>query len=167
VTALGLGGFPQVARIQPDATFIAVTESIPSPNGIAFGTDGMLYVADTFMNRIVRMTYDDQGNAGPPETYANGIGFADGIAFDKAGHLFVATAGQVWVVIPDDTSNRIAKPFVISGDLAGPASLAFGFGTDRDTGRLYFTNYGFPSLGTGTTVASTLVGIPGQPLFAP
>jgi sugar lactone lactonase YvrE len=167
VSALGLGGFPQIARIELDATYVTLTEEIPSPNGIAFGADGMIYVADTFMNRIVRAPYNDQGEIGQPEVYASGIGFPDGIAFDKAGDLFVATAGQVWVVLPSDSPNRTAQPFVVSGDLAGPASLAFGSGIGRDTGRLYFTNYGFPLLGTGTTVASVLVGIPGLPLFAP
>ncbi|HZR83138.1 MAG TPA: SMP-30/gluconolactonase/LRE family protein [Candidatus Binatia bacterium] len=167
VTALGIGGFPQVATVQPDTTYLTITEEIPSPNGIAFGPDGFLYIADTFMNRIVRMTYNDRGEVGAPETYATGIGFPDGIAFDKAGHLFVAASGQIWVVLPDGTSNRRSQPFVVSGALDGPASLAFGFGPGRDTGRLYFTNYGFPSLGSGTTVASVLVGIPGEPLFAP
>jgi sugar lactone lactonase YvrE len=168
VTALGIAaGLPQVARIEDDATFRTISEEIRSPNGIAFGPDGMLYVADTFMNRVVRMTYNVQGEVGQPEVYATGLGFADGIAFDKAGHLFVATAGQVWVVFPDETQTRTAIPFVVSGNLDGPASLAFGFGSGRDTGRLYFTNYGFPALGTGTTVASVLVGIPGLPLFAP
>jgi gluconolactonase len=167
VTALGVGGFPQVAVIQSDTTYVTLTEAIPSPNGIAFGTDGMLYVADTFMNRIVRMSYNDRGEVGAPEVYATGIGLPDGIAFDKAGNLYVASAGQIWVVLPGGGSNRSSRPFVVSGDLAGPASLAFGSGRDRDTGRLYFTNFGFPTLGSGTTVASTLVGIPGLPLYAP
>jgi len=59
------------------------------------------------------------------------------------------------------------QPFVTSGDLNGPASLAFGFGTGRDRSRLYFTNFGYPVLGTGTTVASVKVGISGANLFAP
>lgn len=166
VSAFGLGGFPQIAVIEVDATYRTLTEEVPSPNGLAFGSDGMLYVADTFMNRILRLPYnEDQPELGAPEIYAGGIGFADGIAFDKAGHLFVTSAGQVWVVFPD--SPHTAEPFVVSGDLDGPASLAFGLGPGRDTGRLYFTNYGFPALGSGTSVASVLVGIPGLPLLAP
>ena len=63
--------------------------------------------------------------------------------------------------------SKVGGSPVTSGDLNGPASLGFGFGTDRDRSRLYFTNYGWPVLGSGTTVASVKVGISGAKLFAP
>jgi gluconolactonase len=165
VSALGLSGRPQIALIMPDTTYQTLSRQVTSPNGLAFGPDGLLYVADTFMNRVVRMTESDQGELTTPEVYASGIGFADGIAFDEKGDLFVASAGEVWVVLPDEAPT--AQPFITSGALDGPASLAFGFGTDRDQSRLYFTNYGYPTLGSGTTVASVRVGIARQPLYAP
>ncbi|MEW6271544.1 MAG: SMP-30/gluconolactonase/LRE family protein [Thermodesulfobacteriota bacterium] len=165
VSAFGLGGRPQVAMIEFDGTYQTLTREIPSPNGMAFGTDGLLYVADTFNNRVVRMQQSDDGELSLPEVYASGLGFPDGIAFDDRGNLFVAGAGSVWVVIPDEAPA--ARPFVTSGDVNGPASLAFGFGTSRDRSRLYFTNYGYPLLGSGTTVASVRVGIAGNRLYAP
>jgi hypothetical protein len=92
--------------------------------------------------------------------YVSGIGFPDGIAFDEAGHLFVAGAGIISVVIPGEPP-LVTQSFVTSG-VNGPASLAFGFGSGRNRELLYFTNFGFPALGSGTTVGSVLVGIPGM-----
>lgn len=165
VSAIGLGGRAQVALIEPDTTYRTLTREITSPNGMAFGSDGALYVADTFQNRVVRMEEADDATLTTPEIYASGLGFPDGIAFDDNGDLFVAGAGQVWVVLEEEAPA--ARPFVTSGDLNGPASLAFGFGTGRDRSRLYFTNFGYPVLGSGTTVASVKVGISGAKLFAP
>ncbi|MEI8359593.1 MAG: hypothetical protein WCH13_14040, partial [Deltaproteobacteria bacterium] len=59
------------------------------------------------------------------------------------------------------------RPYVEAGDVAGPASLAYGSGRGRRRDQLFFTNYGFPALGSGTTVASVLLGVPGLPLLAP
>lgn len=165
VSATGVRGFPQIAMIQFDGTYRTLTLEIPSPNGMAFGPDGMLYVADTIQSRVVRMSQTDDGALSTPEIYASGLGFPDGIAFDDRGNLFVASAGQVLVVVPDEAPS--ARPFVTSGEVDGPASLAFGFGANRDRSRLYFANYGWPVLGSGTSVASVKVGISGLRLYAP
>ncbi|MBM4267985.1 MAG: hypothetical protein FJ144_15460 [Deltaproteobacteria bacterium] len=163
VSAYGLGGDPQIAVIEFNGTYHTLTTEIHSPNGMAFGPNHLLFVADTEMNRVVSMALDSAGNVEEPTVYASGIGRPNGIAFDQKGNLYVASGGQVWVVQPN---NATLIPFVESGDLDEPANLAFGFGTGRDTGILYFTNFGFP-LGTGTTVARTTAGIPGYQLFAP
>lgn len=162
VTAIGLGrGRPAILAIETDGAVRELTTALRSPNGIQFGADGMLYVADTLQSRVVRMTYDPSGPAvGEPEVYASGVGLADGIAFDVAGNLYVAGGGRIWLVPAGNPGA--ARPWVESG-VDGPASLAFGFGRGRDPATLYFTNYGFPALGTGTSVASLAIGIPGRP----
>lgn len=168
VSAFGLQGGAQIARIERDGRWRTLSQDVVSPNGMAFGRDGRLYVAETFNNRVVAMTIDEAGDLGEPEIYASGLPLADGIAFDQENNLFVAGSGKIFVVVndPEKSLREFTNDFT-GGDVNGPASLAFGAGRNRDPGLLYFTNFGFPSLGTGTTVASVFVGIPGEPLFAP
>jgi hypothetical protein len=165
VSATGLGGFPQIAAIEPDATYHTLSLKVTSPNGMAFDENNFLYVADTFMNRVVRLQMNDVGELGEPEVYATGTALADGIALDNQDNLYVAGNGKIVVVI--NNNERALEDYVTQGDVNGPASLAFGFGQGRDTRQLYFTNYGFPALGTGMDVASVFVNIPGRRLFAP
>src|SRR5690606_5485600 len=40
VSAMGLGGRPQIALIEIDGTYQMLTREIPTPNGMAFGPDG-------------------------------------------------------------------------------------------------------------------------------
>jgi hypothetical protein len=104
VSAIGLGGHPQIALIMPDTTYQTLSRQVPSPNGMAFGPDGMLYVADTLMNRVVRMSQSDQGELTAPEVYASGLGLADGIAFDDNGDLPIASAGRL-AALPDQAPS--------------------------------------------------------------
>lgn len=167
VSAFGLGGAPQVALIQDDGTFQTLTVEIPSPNGMAFGLDGLLYVADTFMNRVVRLEIDRFGQATTdPELYASGLSLPDGIAFDQAGNLYVAGNGIISVITADP--DRALIRFATQGFIDYPASLAFLIdpANGRPENTLYFTNYGFP-LGSGTSVGSIFTQIRGQQLFAP
>lgn len=163
VSASGFGGKPQIALID-EAGQRTLTTAVTSPNGIAFGPDGRLYVAETLQSRIVRMDYDvSTASVGAPEVFANGALLADGLAFDVNGDLFATGAGQVWLV--PGGSPPSPRPYVVEGDVDGPASLAFGTGRGRESGRLWFTNYGFPALGSGDSVASVPLGVPGLPLL--
>lgn len=163
VSARGTGGFPQIAVIEFDTTYHTLTTEIRSPTGMAFAPNGRLYITDTERNRVVSFQIDRFGEAGPVSVAASGIQLPTGIAFDKRGDMFVTGGNTIWTVRP---SGATLEAYVISGDLDYPASLAFGFGNERNPNQLFFTNYGFP-LGTGSTVSLTDVGIPGREPFAP
>jgi sugar lactone lactonase YvrE len=163
VSARGRGGSPQIAVIEPDATYHTLTTEIRSPSGMAFAPNGRLYVADTEMNRVMSLQLDRFGEAGLAEVAASGIELPIGVAFDQRGDMFVSGGNAIWAVRPGGAK---LEAYVVDGALDHPAMLAFGFGENRDTGNLFFANYGFP-LGSGTTVARAHVGIPGRVPFAP
>lgn len=163
VSARGLRGSPQIAVIEIDATYHTLTNEIRSPTGMAFAPNGRLHITDTERNRVVSFQLDRFGEAGAVSVSASGIELPTGIAFDEKGDMFVTGGNRIWTVRPE--GNEL-EGYVVSGDLDYPASLAFGFGINRNPQQLFFTNYGFP-LGSGTTVSLTDVGIDGRHLFAP
>lgn len=105
-----------------NASFFADTGSL-GKTGMAFDSDGNLYVADISDNRIdmvspggVVTPYSTSGMSGPA-----------GLAFDTAGNLYVAN-------LLNNTISRVppgggaAVPFVTT-NLDGPFGLAFGHGS--------------------------------------
>jgi len=131
-------------------------------NGLAFGRDGDLYVAETLTGWVYRYALADGGVAGRAE-FANVVqrgaptGFQgpDGCKFGADGHLYVAVFGQGHVadVAPD---GAVVRRIWTAGAL--PTNLAFGPGGDR---RIYVTEdeYG--------AVEVFDVGVDGLPLWAP
>jgi hypothetical protein len=81
-------------------------------NGLAFWR-GDLYVANTDRGRIVRIPIDVDGSAGVPATFVEdaAIAFADGIAFDVLGNLYVVNSLLANTLVrigpePDDRDAR-------------------------------------------------------------
>jgi gluconolactonase len=166
VSATGLlRGEDEIVCLTPDERLVTLTTEVSTPNGIAFGDDGRLYVAETLENRIVRFAIDPDLGFSPPEVYATGIRLPDGIAFDERGNLLVAGDDAIWIVAaaPGATVLR----YVTHGDVDGPTSVAFADGAGRDPTRLFFANYGYPERGSGSTVASVVLGVRGRRLLAP
>jgi gluconolactonase len=123
-------------------------------NGIAFGPDENLYVAETFSGKIYRYPWKDGRITGPKELFGNvlnpeqpeGIKGPDGMKFGRDGKLYVAVFGQgdVTVLNSDGTVDRRMP---VGG--AWPTNLAFGpegeqriYITEAETGTVRICDVG-------------------------
>jgi len=132
-------------------------------NGIAFGPDGALYVAETLTGHIYRYALHSDGSVAGRHEFANvlqpgapaGFQGPDGCKFAADGSLYVAVFGQGHVarVEPDGT---VSARLWTAGAL--PTNLAFGPAGQR---RIYVTEdeYG--------AIEALDVGVDGLPLWAP
>jgi sugar lactone lactonase YvrE len=129
-------------------------------NGIAFW-HGDVYVANSDRMSIVRVPVNRDGSAGTPRVYVAdpAIGFADGIAFDARGSLYVAssfTSNTLVRIAPDRTIQLLATA---ADGLDYTASVAFGR-SHGDRTKLYFTNAGV-NFGTPSVMTAD-VGVAGN-----
>ncbi|HET6841447.1 MAG TPA: gluconolaconase [Candidatus Angelobacter sp.] len=68
-----------------------------NPTGLAFDTQGQLYVSSRYDGTVYRVT-----PAGAMSTYAEGMGVATGIAFDREQNLYVGDrTGTIWRIASD------------------------------------------------------------------
>jgi streptogramin lyase len=105
-----------------------VNSGLTSPNGLAFGPDGNLYVANGGTTTISKVT-----PAGVVSTFVNsGVNNPQGLAFDANGNLYVSNLGNN--TISKVTPAGAVSTFVSSG-LAAPQGLAF-----DPSGNLYVAN---------------------------
>ena len=117
-----------MCRIHPAAQSIASTQmvrrntsqqSVAGNNGICFGPDGRLYVAETARGRIVAL--NEQGHA---SVIADGI-HAAGLSVTHAGTIYVTESndaspysGKVWLIRPHGEKTVVAE------GLNGPAGIS-------------------------------------------
>ena len=121
----------RVFRIDPGTGHTEVFDrGLEFANGIAFGPDGQLYVAETLGGtivrysggtRVVRSTFATVVEHG--ERRSGRITGPDGIAFDAAGDLLVAVLGRGDVTVIGPTGQVIGK-IGLPGTF--PTNLAFG-----------------------------------------
>src|SRR3972149_3984124 len=138
-------------RVSPegDAEQFASLDSATLPNGLAFDSDGNLYVSDSFGGQVLKVTPGGQVSvwsnapelAGPAEPVAPlpfSVG-ANGIAFDAGqDNLYVANTGLGTVIkVPMRADGSAGAGEVVLEDralLRGAAGSAF-----DDAGTLYVT----------------------------
>ena len=132
----------RVYRIDPaDGHTTLVDRGIRFTNGIAFAPDSSLFVNETLTGNVYRYPTDGtvglgertlHGNVIDPDASA-GMKGPDGMAFDRAGTLAVATFGQGQVVFLD-TSGQVQRRFATEG--RHPTNVAFGL---PGSGLMYIT----------------------------
>lgn len=138
-------------------------------NGVAFdATFRNLYVANTGNDQIIRIPVLGNGAAGVAQVFADGatinqnqhtthaLDGADGIAFDIAGNLYVASNqnNEIQVISP---SARLSARYTNS-TLDFPASFVF-----RGS-QLFFTNASLFDGGAGSAILVLQAPLPGAPL---
>jgi len=125
---------------------VVLASGFPFPNGLAIRKK-YLYVADTLLGSVQRLPFTTPGSLGPPEPYASGLTFADGIAFDRPGNLFVVGFDTLFLV---DARTQAVTTF---GDplYDWPSNLAFGKSSLYGKTTMFFANFG-PGLADGTTI---------------
>ena len=152
----------------------ASSASLSNPTGLALDSAGNLYIADTYNQRIRRVsggtitTVAGNGSKGPsgdggPATSAS-LNGPSGVAVDSAGSLYIADAFN-WRIrkVSGGTITTVAgngnRGFSGDGGPATSASLGQSFGVAVDpTGNLYIADEGNSRIrkvsgGTITTVA--------------
>jgi DNA-binding beta-propeller fold protein YncE len=93
---------------------------LTAPAGLAFGPDGLLYVADD--DRVV--AFDDAGAVADTLT-GGALSGAGALAFGPDGHLYVAAAGGSGDVVEFNGDGAQVKAFGSNHGLTGTGGLAF------------------------------------------
>jgi len=114
----------RVARTTLDGRVELVAEVPFFPNGIAFGPDDRLYVAQSMTQTVLVM--DAKPGAAPSEWAKLPKGFPDGFCFDRAGRLYCAgSLGDVLVVFEPDGKVR---EVIETGEGSEPTNCCLGDG---------------------------------------
>ena len=129
-------------RIDPETEEVECLDcGFQFANGIAFGPDGRLYVAETVTGHVYRYDFTDRLEVNSRILFASvtdktGPGRAvgpDGLTFDRAGNLYAAMVGQGHVAVVDP-SGRVVRRITTKG--SRPTNLAFG---EEGSNQLYVT----------------------------
>ncbi len=140
-----------------------------SPNGMALSKDErILYVNDMSSGDIWKISLDENGNLVGKEKLqlSESLPYADGIAIDEEGYLYV-TFELKHIAKIDPKTGKVEN--VYSGDeLETPANIAFGYGEGFDNKSIYITQLALgadPTKIRSTTIIKKMyIGAPGMVL---
>lgn len=131
-------------RIDPETEKVVCLDSgFQFANGLAFGPDGRLYVAEMVTGHIYRYDFTSQLEVNSRILFAsvidktgpNRVVGPDGLTFDKVGNLYAAMFGQGHVAVVEP-SGHVFRRITTKG--SSPTNLAFG---DKGSNQLYVTEY--------------------------
>jgi len=132
----------RVYAIDPVTRAVAcVDRGLQFANGIAFGPDGRLYVAETLSGNIYRYDFSGGRVVGKRQLFGNVIERfnaaelkgPDGMKFGADGNLYVCVFGQGDVTVLGRNGN-VLRRIKVEGSL--PTNLAFGHGGEQ---KIYVT----------------------------
>ncbi len=100
-----------IFRVARDLQVTPFVREILNVSALAFGPDGNLYASSRTEGAIYRIT-----PAGAISTFAEGMGIATGIAFDRDGNLFVGDrSGTIFKITPSPKSEPTPDvPFALT-----------------------------------------------------
>jgi gluconolactonase len=101
--------FQGVYRLSTDGKLTLLTKDLQAPNGIAFSPDEkILYLSDSGLRRWMAFDVKDDGAIANGRVLLDGTalgkdkpGAPDGMKVDKAGNIFSAAPGGIYVISPD------------------------------------------------------------------
>ena len=118
-------GSGHVFRVTPDGASTQVTTTpIPQADGIAFGTDGKLYVTQyASSGGVFRIELANDMETSRMNLVRSGAGGADGLAFDAMGRFYVTAGGRLTRYEADGSGAMM-----LLGGLSSAANIEFGVG---------------------------------------
>jgi len=129
-----------------------------SPNGVGLSPDGrIVYVADTWLQRLWAFDIAEPGKLAPGPGYApgrvvanlQGYQLLDSLAVEAGGKVCVATIvnGGITVFDPDGSTEHLPVPDPVTTNICfGGADMRDAWITAGATGRLYKTRWPRPGL---------------------
>ncbi len=144
-----------VYRLDPDGRLTQLLNTAPSPNGIALDPEGEgLFVAMTRANQIWRIPLHPSGAVAKVGVFLSLPGSLvgpDGLAFDRAGNLYVAQpgGGRIWMVSPQGDILALIESCTAGGmttNLAFRPGVGELYITESETGTILVAEVDYPGL---------------------